>query len=94
MPDQYLFTQKFIGVLFVAIIFRKRFLDANDLKESMEGKLFLRPSLIRPTMSIAEDRDWVTIAVVARCNDPQSAKNVGCCESYWLVKIGISLFSN
>jgi len=57
-------------------ICRKRFLDANDLKDSMEGKLFLKPSLIRPTMNIADDRDWVTIAVVARCNDPQTAKTV------------------
>ena len=45
----------------------------------MEGKLFLKPSLIRPTMNISEDRDWVTIGVVAKHGDPQTAKNV-CCQ--------------
>ena len=56
--------------------FRNRFIDANEMKQRMEGKLFLKLSLLRPTMNIAEDRDWTTVAIVSKKMDPQTAKNV------------------
>lgn len=57
-------------------LIRDRFIDEVEFKQRMDGKLFLKLSLLRPTLNMSEDKDWVTIGVVAKQLDPQTAKNV------------------
>uniref|UniRef100_H2YM07 Uncharacterized protein n=1 Tax=Ciona savignyi TaxID=51511 RepID=H2YM07_CIOSA len=45
------------------------------MNERMKSKLYMKISLIRPTQKLCEEKDWVTIAVVAKQMDPQTAKN-------------------
>ncbi|CAK8688138.1 unnamed protein product [Clavelina lepadiformis] len=54
---------------------KQRHVSSPEMDERMTGKTHLKLSLIRPTMKLNENTDWVTIAVVAKQLDPQTAKN-------------------
>lgn len=54
---------------------KKCFVPGSEMQQRMTGKRFLKLSLIRSTMKITEDTDWVTIGVVAKQLDRQTAKN-------------------
>nr|CAB3263688.1 protein MCM10 homolog [Phallusia mammillata] len=61
---------------------KQRFVPASEMQQRMQSKTHLKLSLIRPTLRLAEDSDWVTVAVVAKQLDPQTAKN-GKAFSIW-----------
>ncbi|XP_078485288.1 protein MCM10 homolog [Ciona intestinalis] len=54
---------------------KERFVSQDEMKERMKSKLFVKIGVIRPTQKLCEEKDWVTVAVVAKQLDPQTAKN-------------------
>uniref|UniRef100_F6QND3 Protein MCM10 homolog n=1 Tax=Ciona intestinalis TaxID=7719 RepID=F6QND3_CIOIN len=60
---------------FSKIRLKERFVSQDEMKERMKSKLFVKIGVIRPTQKLCEEKDWVTVAVVAKQLDPQTAKN-------------------
>lgn len=60
---------------FSMIRMRKCFVPNSEMKSRMEGKKFLRLGLIRTTMKMAEDCDWVTVGCISKQIERQAAKS-------------------
>lgn len=60
---------------FSMIRLRKCFVPNSEIKSRMEGKKFLRISLIRTTMKMSEDFDWVTVGCISKQTERQAAKS-------------------
>nr|XP_039258156.1 protein MCM10 homolog [Styela clava] len=60
---------------FSRIRLKKCFVPGVEMQQRMTGKRYLKLSLIRSTMKLSEETDWVTIGVVAKQLERQTAKN-------------------